>query len=107
MTSIHQFKVEGIEGEVIDFADFKGKKVMVVNVASACGYTPQYQQLQELFTEFNDKIVIVGFPANNFGQQEPGPNDQIRSFCTSRFGVTFPLAAKISVTGDDAHPIYK
>ncbi|MEM1319881.1 MAG: glutathione peroxidase [Bacteroidota bacterium] len=107
MTSIYQFKVEGIGGEVIDFADFKGKKLMVVNVASACGYTPQYQQLQELYEAFKDKIAIVGFPANNFGGQEPGSNAEIQQFCTSRFGVSFPLAAKISVVGANAHPIYQ
>ena len=104
MESIHQFKVKGIDGEEINFADFAGKKVMVVNVASECGYTPQYQQLQELYEHFQDKIVIVGFPANNFGQQEPGTNEAIQSFCTKNFGVTFPLAAKIDI---DTHPVYQ
>jgi len=107
MASIHNFRVEGIEGEEIDFADFKGKKVMVVNVASECGFTTQYQQLQELFEEFKNKLVIIGFPANNFGGQEPGTNQEIRSFCSVRYGVTFPLAAKISVEGEDIHPIYQ
>lgn len=107
MESIHQFKIEGIEGEEIDFARFKGKKIIVVNVASECGYTPQYQQLQELYQEFQDKLVIVGFPCNDFGGQEPGSNEQIREFCTRRYGVTFPLSAKVSVKGAAAHPVYQ
>lgn len=104
MNTIHTFKVAGIEGEEIDFARFKSKKLMVVNVASECGYTPQYQQLQELYEEFEDKLVIVGFPADNFGGQEPGTNEDIRAFCTRRFGVTFPLAAKIDLS---THPVYQ
>lgn len=104
MNTIHSFKVKGIEGEEIDFALFKGKKIIVVNVASACGFTPQYQQLQELYEEFGHKLVVVGFPANNFGGQEPGTNEEIRAFCSRRFGVTFPLAAKIDVT---THPVYQ
>ncbi len=104
MNTIHTFKVEGIEGEEIDFAAFAGKKIIVVNVASECGFTPQYQQLQEIFEEFEDKLVIVGFPANNFGGQEPGSNEEIRTFCTRRFGVTFPIAAKIDIK---THPVYQ
>jgi glutathione peroxidase len=104
MDNIHKFKVEGIEGEEIDFAAFKGKKLIVVNVASECGFTPQYQQLQELYEKFGDKLVIVGFPANNFGEQEPGLNSEIRDFCSRRYGVTFPLASKIDVT---THPVYE
>ena len=107
MSTIHQFKVASIEGGEIAFADFKGKKIMVVNVASECGFTPQYQQLQELYEQYSEQLVIIGFPANNFGSQEPGNNEQIQSFCTVRYGVTFPLAAKISVKGSDAHPIYQ
>ena len=107
MASIHQFKVEGIDGKVIDFADFKGKKMMVVNVASECGYTPQYQQLQELYGEFNDKFVIIGFPSNDFGKQEPGTNEEIQAFCSMRYGVKFPMAAKISVKGENKHPVYQ
>lgn len=106
MDSIHQFKVEGIEGSEINFADFSGKKIMVVNVASECGFTPQYQQLQELYQEFRDKLVIVGFPSNDFGGQEPGTNEAIRAFCTQRYGVDFPLAAKINIKGSP-HPIYQ
>ena len=104
MNSIHQFKVEAIEGGTIDLAKFKGKKLMVVNVASECGYTPQYQQLQELYEGFVNHLVIIGFPANNFGGQEPGTNNEIREFCSLRYGVTFPLTAKIDVK---THPIYQ
>ena len=103
MNTIHTFKVEGSEGETIDFAAFVGKKILVVNVASECGLTPQYQQLQELYEEFGDKLTIVGFPANNFGEQEPGSNHEIQAFCTRRYGVSFPLSAKIDVT---THPVY-
>ena len=107
MTSIHQFKVEGIDGSEIDFAAFKGKKIMVVNVASECGFTSQYQQLQEIFEEFGNKMVIVGFPSNDFGNQEPGSNAEIKTFCSLNYGVTFPLASKISIKGKNSHPIYK
>ena len=107
MDSIHQFKVKGIEGKEIDFAQFKGKKIMVVNVASECGFTPQYQQLQELYEEFQDKLTIVGFPSNDFGGQEPGTNEEIRAFCTLRYGVDFPLAAKTRIKGSDKHPVYQ
>jgi glutathione peroxidase len=105
--SIHVFKVEGIDGEVIDFADYKGKKILVVNVASECGFTPQYQQLQELYEEFKDKLVIIGFPCNDFGRQEPGSNAEIRAFCEERYNVRFPLTAKISIKGPSPHPIYQ
>jgi glutathione peroxidase len=104
--SIYQFKVDGLEGGTIDFSTFKGKKILVVNTASACGYTPQYKDLEALYEKYKDKLVIVGFPANNFGAQEPGTNVEIREFCTKNYGVTFPMAAKISVKGDDMAPIY-
>lgn len=104
MKTIYNFKVEGISGDVIDFADFKGKKIMVLNVASECGYTPQYQQLQELYESFNNKLVVIGFPANNFGAQEPGSNRDIQAFCTKNYGLNFPLAAKIDI---DTHPLYQ
>ncbi len=106
MSSIHPFKVEGIEGKEIDFSQWKGKKVMIVNVASECGYTPQYQQLQALYEAFQHKLAIVGFPCNDFGGQEPGDEEEIKAFCTKRYGVTFPLAAKITIRGANAHPIY-
>ena len=107
MTSIHQFKVERIDGDEIDFADFKGKKLLVVNVASECGYTSQYQQLQELYDHFKDKIAVIGFPSNDFGGQEPGTNEAIQQFCSTQFGVQFPMAAKVVIKGPDAHPIYQ
>lgn len=106
-TSIHQFKVKGLLGDTIDFASFKGKKILVVNTASKCGYTPQYKELEELYTKYKDKLVVVGFPANNFLRQEPGTNEEIASFCTKNYGVSFPMAAKISVKGKDEAPIYK
>jgi glutathione peroxidase len=106
-SSIYEFKVEGLEGGSIDFSKFKGKKIMIVNTASKCGNTPQYKELEELYEKYKDKLVIVGFPANNFGQQEPGSNEEIKEFCTKNYGVTFPMASKISVKGDDIAPIYK
>ena len=106
MHSIHKFKVEGIRGEEIDFAHFKGRKIIVANVASECGNTPQYLQLQELYEEFKDSLVIVGFPCNDFGGQEPGSNEEIEEFCTRKYGVSFPMAAKIGIKRQ-AHPIYE
>jgi glutathione peroxidase len=105
--SIYQFSVPSIEGKTINFADFKGKKILVVNTASKCGYTRQYEGLEKLYKENKDNLVIIGFPANNFGQQEPGTDEEIQEFCKARFGVTFPLAKKIEVVGDNTHPLYK
>jgi glutathione peroxidase len=105
--SIHSFKVKSIDGGTIDFAKYKGKKILVVNVASQCGYTKQYEALEKLYEANKSKLVIVGFPANNFGSQEPGSDGEIMEFCKARFGVTFPMASKISVKGDDTAPIYK
>lgn len=105
--SIYEFKVEALDGSTIDFSKFKGKKILVVNTASQCGYTPQYEGLEKLYETYKDKLVIVGFPANNFGGQEPGSNTEIGEFCKKNYGVTFPMAAKISVKGDDRAPIYK
>ncbi len=105
--TIFHFKVPSLDGGTIDFSKFKGKKILVVNTASKCGFTPQYAQLEELYKAHGDKLVIVGFPANNFGSQEPGTNDDIKEFCTKNYGVTFPMAAKVSVKGDDIAPIYK
>ena len=106
MCSVHKFSVEGIGGELIDFAAFAGKKVLIVNVASECSYTPQYQQLQELYTHFGDRLVVVGFPCNDFGAQEPGEAQDIQQFCTKQFGVSFPLAAKVQIKGTNTHPLY-
>lgn len=105
--SIYDFKVAALDGGTIDFATFKGKKILIVNTASECGFTPQYEGLEQLYEKYKDKLVIVGFPANNFGGQEPGTNDEIKTFCKKNYGVSFPMAAKISVKGDDAAPIYK
>ncbi|MGS4347036.1 glutathione peroxidase [Myroides odoratus] len=105
--TIYQFKVKDLYGNDFDFATLKGKKVMIVNTASECGLTPQYEQLQSLYEEFGgDNFVIIGFPANNFGNQEPGSNAEIASFCQANFGVTFPMMEKISVKGEDMAPIY-
>lgn len=105
--SIYNFKVEGLDGGTIDFSKFKGKKILIVNTASKCGYTPQYEELQKLYDTYKTKLVIVGFPANNFGGQEPGTNTEIKEFCKKNYGVTFPMAAKISVKGNDIAPLYK
>jgi len=105
--SIHSFKVEALDGSTIDFSKFKGKKILVVNTASECGFTPQYADLEKLYEQYKDKLVVIGFPANNFGGQEPGANHEIATFCQRNYGVQFPMAAKISVKGDDIAPIYK
>lgn len=106
--TIYQFKVEDLSGDSFDFSTLKGKKILVVNTASECGLTPQYEQLQEIYEKYKDKnFVIVGFPANNFGAQEPGTNQQIATFCQKNYGVTFPMMAKISVKGSDMHPVYQ
>ena len=106
-TSIYEFKVPGLEGGTIDFSQYKGKKIMIVNTASKCGNTPQYAELEQLYKKYKDKLVIIGFPANNFGEQEPGSNTEIQEFCKKNYGVTFPMAEKVSVTGDDIHPLFK
>ncbi len=105
--TIYDFKVEGLEGGTIDFSAFKGKKILIVNTASKCGLTPQYEGLQKLYDTYKEKLVIVGFPANNFGGQEPGTNTEIGEFCKRNYGVSFPMASKVSVKGDDMAPIYK
>lgn len=105
--SIYDFKVPGLDGTDIDFSQYKGKKIMIVNTASKCGNTPQYKDLETLYEKYKGKLVIVGFPANNFGEQEPGSNADIKEFCTRNYGVTFPLAEKVSVRGDDTHPLFK
>ncbi len=106
-TNIYDISIEGIDGKTIDLSDFKGKKILIVNVASACGYTPQYQQLQELHENFGDKLVVLGVPSNDFGGQEPGTEAEIVEFCSSKFGVTFPMTAKVKVKGADKHALYQ
>ena len=107
-SGFYDFKVKTLEGENFDFSTLKGKKVMIVNVASKCGNTPQYKDLEEIYEKYqSDNFVIIGFPANNFMNQEPGSASDIRKFCTENYGVTFPLMEKISVKGDDMHPVYQ
>jgi glutathione peroxidase len=106
--TIYDYKVEDINGKSFDLSSLKGKKVMIVNTASKCGLTPQYEQLEELYKKYKDQnFVIVGFPANNFMKQEPGTNEEIESFCQKNYGVTFPMMSKISVKGNDMNPLYK
>lgn len=104
--SIYDFKVSSLEGGNIDFASFKGKKILIVNTASKCGLTPQYAELEQLHNLYGDKVVLIGFPANNFLFQEPGSNQDIKEFCTKNYGVSFLMAEKISVKGKDMHPLY-
>lgn len=106
-SDFYAFKVRTLEGDEFDFSTLKGKKVMIVNTASKCGFTPQYKELEELFENYGDKLVIIGFPANNFANQEPGTASEIRQFCTQNYGVTFPMMEKVSVKGDDIAPVYK
>lgn len=105
--SIYDFKVPGLEGNTIDLSAYKGKKILIVNTASKCGFTPQYDELQALYSKYQDKLVVIGFPANNFKGQEPGSNSEIKEFCKRNYGVTFPMAEKVSVKGDDIHPLFK
>jgi glutathione peroxidase len=106
--TFHQFSAVDIDGKEISMSQFKGKKILVVNVASKCGNTPQYEGLENLYKKYgNEKFVVIGFPANNFMGQEPGSNEEIKAFCTSTYHVTFPMMSKISVKGKDIDPIYK
>jgi glutathione peroxidase len=105
--TIYKFNTPSIEGGTIDFSKYKGKKILIVNTASKCGYTPQYEGLEKLYKDNKDKLVVIGFPANNFGGQEPGTNEEIQEFCKLRYGVTFPLSQKVDVVGDNADPIFK
>ena len=106
-SSIYKFKVNGLDGGTINFSKFKGQKILIVNTASNCGYTKQYDELEKLYQKYKGKLVVIGFPANNFGQQEPGTNDEIKEFCKKNYGVTFPMAEKVSVKGEDIHPLFK
>jgi len=106
--TIYQFRVKDLYGKEFDFASLKGKKILVVNTASECGLTPQYKDLEAIYEKYKDKnFVIVGFPANNFGSQEPGSNEEIAKFCKSNYGVTFPMMSKVSVKGKDMTDIYQ
>jgi glutathione peroxidase len=106
-STIYDFKVKSIEGKDFKFSKYKGKKVLIVNTASKCGYTKQYADLQKLADQYKGKLVVIGFPANNFNGQEPGTNADIKEFCTKNFGVTFPLTEKVSVKGLDIAPIFQ
>jgi glutathione peroxidase len=105
--SVYDFKVPGLDGNAIDLAKYKGKKLLIVNTASKCGFTPQYAELQKLYEKYKDKLTIVGFPANNFGSQEPGTNTEIKEFCSKNYGVSFPMAEKVDVVGDNIHPLFR
>ena len=105
-SSIYDFKMNSIDGQPIDFNKYKGKNLLIVNVASKCGYTPQYTDLEKLHETYGDKVVVLGFPANNFKGQEPGTNLEIAEFCKQNYGVKFQMFEKISVIGDDRHPLY-
>lgn len=105
--SIHSFKVAGIDGKQISLSAYKGKKILIVNTASKCGYTPQYESLQKVYEQYGQKLVIIGFPCNQFGGQEPGSSEDIVSFCKKNYGVNFPLAEKIDVKGDNTAPVYQ
>lgn len=106
-STIYTYKVHNIDGKTLDLKKYKGKKILIVNTASKCGYTVQYAELQKLAEAYKGKLVVIGFPANNFGGQEPGENLNIKEFCKKNFGVTFPLAQKSSVKGDDINPLFK
>lgn len=105
--SIYDFKIEALDGRVIDFSTYKGKAILIVNTASKCGYTPQYADLETIHDRYGDKVTVLGFPANNFLWQEPGSNDEIASFCQKNYGVSFQMFAKISVKGGDKHELYR
>ena len=106
ITSLYDIKINSISGEKINLADFKGKKILFVNVASKCGFTPQYDGLQELYELYKDKLMIIGVPSNQFGGQEPGTAEQIQSFCKLNYGVTFLITEKVDVKGKNQHPLY-
>jgi len=105
--SIHSFTVKSIDGKDIKMSSFKGKKILIVNTASKCGYTPQYESLEKVYEQYKDKLMIIGFPCNQFGGQEPGSNEEIVEFCKKNYGVTFPLADKVDVKGTNTAAIYQ
>ncbi|RDC63365.1 glutathione peroxidase [Adhaeribacter pallidiroseus] len=105
--SVYDFRFKTLQGAEINLNEFKGRKMLLVNVASECGFTPQYKELQQLYDQYGTKVVVIGFPANDFGGQEPGSNQEIAAFCEKNYGVTFPVVEKIAVTGPNQHPLYK
>lgn len=104
--SVYDFQIQSISGEIIDFSDYKGKKILIVNTASECGYTPQYADLQLVHENYKDQLQVLGFPANNFGGQEPGSDTQIAAFCEKNYGVSFPVFSKMDVVGENQHPLF-
>jgi len=106
-SSIYDLELPLLDGQMVKLSAYKGKKILIVNTASECGFTPQYESLEALYKKYGDKVVVLGFPANNFGGQEPGTNKEIASFCSVNYGVTFPMFSKISVKGEDMAPIYQ
>lgn len=106
-TSVYDFTVKSIDGKEVKLSKYKGKKLLIVNTASECGFTPQYKELEQLYRKHGDKVTVLGFPANNFGGQEPGTEAQIATFCEKNYGVTFPLFSKVSVKGVDTAPLFK
>ncbi|HEY6161472.1 MAG TPA: glutathione peroxidase [Bacteroidia bacterium] len=107
MNTVFDFKVTSIDGKEISLSGFRGKKLLIVNTASECGFTPQYGQLQWLHEHHGDKVTVLGFPSNDFGAQEPGTDAEIKNFCSKNYGVAFPMFGKIPVKGDEAHPLFK
>ncbi len=107
MPTIYEFSVQDSSGQQIHLSDFKGKWLLIVNTASECGFTPQYQGLEAMYQSLKDKLEILAFPCNQFGKQEPGDNEQIKQFCDLKFNISFPLMAKIDVNGDNADPLYR
>ena len=105
-STVYEFSLTGIDGKEIHLNTFKGKKILFVNVASKCGYTPQYEGLQKLYEQNRENLVIIGLPCNQFMHQEPGTNEEIKAFCTKNYGVTFPITEKVNVKGDKIHPLY-
>ena len=105
--SIYDYSINSLSGDTINLADFKGKKILFVNVASKCGFTPQYEGLQKLHEQYKDQLVIIGFPCNQFGEQEAGTKEEIKSFCQKNYGVEFLITEKIDVKGENQHPIYE
>lgn len=106
-TTVYDFSFTSIDGKKVELSSFKGKKLLIVNTASKCGFTKQYKDLQELHKLYGDQLVIIGFPANNFGNQEPGSNEEIKGFCEENYGVSFMMAEKVEVKGDQIHPLFK
>ena len=105
-SDFYGFQMKTLDGKSVDFSQYKGRKVLLVNTASECGFTPQYAELQQLHEQLGNEVVVLGFPANNFGGQEPGSNEEIASFCQKNYGVSFPMFEKVSVVGQDKHPLY-